>query len=177
MKIRFILNPVSGRNSRTVRLLPLLRDFIRERNLDAELHVTEGPGHAVELARAAVQSGCQLVVAIGGDGTLNEVAQALIHTPAALALVPCGSGNGLALHLGIPLAPPPAWSTPMAKRTKPPPSSRFACTRKAFASSCPPTRAPPRCSRQKRAPPSPRNPHEKTQCPYRYSLRRPPRYR
>jgi len=105
MKIRFILNPVSGRNSRTVRLLPLLRDFIRERSLDAELHVTEGPGHAVELARAAVQSGCQLVVAIGGDGTLNEVAQALIHTPAALALVPCGSGNGLALHLGIPLTP------------------------------------------------------------------------
>jgi YegS/Rv2252/BmrU family lipid kinase len=105
MKIRFILNPVSGRNARTVRLRPLLLDYIRDRSLDAELHVTDGPGHAVELARNAVQVGCQRVVAIGGDGTLNEVAQGLVHTPAALALVPCGSGNGLALHLGIPLAP------------------------------------------------------------------------
>ena len=46
--------------------------------------------------------GCLRVVAVGGDGTVNEVAQALIHTPAAMGLVPCGSGNGLALHLGLP---------------------------------------------------------------------------
>ena len=105
MKIRFILNPVSGRNARNIRLLPLLREFIAGRSLDADLQVTEGPGHAIELARTAVQSGCQRVVAIGGDGTMNEVAQALINTPAALSLVPCGSGNGLALHLGIPLTP------------------------------------------------------------------------
>jgi diacylglycerol kinase (ATP) len=105
MKIRFILNPVSGRNARNARLLPVLRDFIGSRSLDADVHLTEGPGHAIELARSAVQSGCQRVVAVGGDGTMNEVAQALIDTPAALALVPCGSGNGLALHLGLPLAP------------------------------------------------------------------------
>jgi YegS/Rv2252/BmrU family lipid kinase len=105
MKIRFILNPVSGRNARNARLLPVLRDFIGARSLDADVHLTEGPGHAIELARSAVQSGCLRVVAVGGDGTMNEVAQALIDSPAALALVPCGSGNGLALHLGLPLAP------------------------------------------------------------------------
>jgi YegS/Rv2252/BmrU family lipid kinase len=105
MKTRFIFNPVSGRHARNARLLPLLRDFIGARALDADLVATEGPGHATELARAAVQAGCLRVVAVGGDGTMNEVAQALLHTPAALALIPCGSGNGLALHLGLPLAP------------------------------------------------------------------------
>ena len=105
MKTRFIFNPVSGRHARNARLLPLLRDFIGTRALDADLVATEGPGHATVLAREAVNAGCTRVVAVGGDGTMNEVAQALLHTPAALALVPCGSGNGLALHLGLPLAP------------------------------------------------------------------------
>ena len=105
MKTRFIFNPVSGRHARNARLLPILRDFIGARALDADLVATEGPGHATVLAREAVNAGCARVVAVGGDGTMNEVAQALIHTPAALALVPCGSGNGLALHLGLPLAP------------------------------------------------------------------------
>jgi len=105
MKIRFIFNPVSGRHARNARLLPVLRAFIKARALDAEIVATEGPGHATELALAAVRAGCERVVAVGGDGTMNEVAQALLHTPAALALVPCGSGNGLALHLGLPLAP------------------------------------------------------------------------
>lgn len=105
MKTRFIFNPMSGRHARNARLLPLLRDFIGARALDADLIATEGPGHATVLAREAVNAGCTRIVAVGGDGTMNEVAQALLHTPAALALVPCGSGNGLALHLGLPLAP------------------------------------------------------------------------
>ncbi|MBC8009511.1 MAG: diacylglycerol kinase family lipid kinase, partial [Burkholderiales bacterium] len=63
---------------------------------------TERPRHATELARRALDEGCELIVAIGGDGTMNEVASALIGTPAALGLIPCGSGNGLGRHLGIP---------------------------------------------------------------------------
>ena len=105
MKTRFIFNPHSGRHARNARLLPLLRDFIVRRGLDADLIATEGPGHATALARDAVNNGCERVVAVGGDGTMNEVAQALLYTPAALGLIPCGSGNGLALHLGLPLTP------------------------------------------------------------------------
>ncbi len=102
MKLRIVFNPRSGRPRRISPVLPLLRRFISERALDADLVCTEGPGHATEIARDAVAAGCLRVVAVGGDGTVNEVAQALIHTPAALGLVPCGSGNGLALHLGLP---------------------------------------------------------------------------
>jgi len=102
MKIRFIVNPCSGRNARRPWLANFIREFITARSLDAGLVTTTGPRHATELAQAALADGCDRVVAVGGDGTMNEIAQALLHSPAALGLVPCGSGNGLALHLGIP---------------------------------------------------------------------------
>ena len=66
------------------------------------LPARRGPATRQSWLRDAVAKGCLRVVAVGGDGTVNEVAQALIHTPAAMGLVPCGSGNGLALHLGLP---------------------------------------------------------------------------
>ncbi|MDB6127272.1 MAG: diacylglycerol kinase [Verrucomicrobia bacterium] len=102
MKLRFILNRCSGRNRRRPWLAEFVREFIAASHLNADLVTTARPGHATELARAAVGAGCERVVAIGGDGTINEVAQALLHSRTALGLVPCGSGNGLALHLGIP---------------------------------------------------------------------------
>jgi diacylglycerol kinase (ATP) len=105
MKIAFIYNPRSGGNQRDPGLLDTVRTFIARHGLDATLACTEAPGHATQLAREAVAAGCARVVAIGGDGTLNEVAQALIHTPATLALIPRGSGNGLALHLRLPRRP------------------------------------------------------------------------
>ncbi len=101
MKARFIFNPHSGSNRRN----PWLRDravaFIRQHGWDASVVATERPRHATELARQAVAEGCTLVVAIGGDGTMNEVACALVDTPACFGLIPCGSGNGLGRHLGI----------------------------------------------------------------------------
>jgi YegS/Rv2252/BmrU family lipid kinase len=103
-KMRFIFNPCSGRR-RNARLLPVVRSFIAERGLDADLVTTQGPGHATELAREALAWGCRRVIAVGGDGTMNEVAQALVDSPASLALVPCGSGNGLARHLCLPSGP------------------------------------------------------------------------
>lgn len=102
VKTRFIFNPHSGHNARNPSLLARTRAFIREHVPQAELVLTEHPRHATELASQAVSEGCQLIVAVGGDGTLNEVAAALVGTEAALGLVPCGSGNGLGRHLGIP---------------------------------------------------------------------------
>jgi diacylglycerol kinase (ATP) len=102
MKLRFILNPCSGRNRRRPWLAPHIRAFVAERRLDASLVVTNRPGHATDLARAALVDGCDRVIAVGGDGTMNEIAQALLNSRVALGVVPCGSGNGLALHLGIP---------------------------------------------------------------------------
>ncbi|HUL54949.1 MAG TPA: YegS/Rv2252/BmrU family lipid kinase [Opitutaceae bacterium] len=105
MKTRLIVNPSSGRSRRNRRLVATVRAFLAEQRLDADFAVTEGPGHATELARAALVAGCERVVAVGGDGTVNDAAQALVGTSAVLALVPCGSGNGLARHLGLPLQP------------------------------------------------------------------------
>jgi diacylglycerol kinase (ATP) len=102
VKTRFIYNPNSGHNAKSPHLLERARTFIAEQKLDADLVQTERPRHATELARRAIDDGCELVVAIGGDGTMNEVAAALIDSPAALGLIPCGSGNGLGRHLGIP---------------------------------------------------------------------------
>ena len=102
MKTLFIFNPCSGRNRRSPRLAAELQAFSKAHRMDAAIVFTECPGHATELARDALDAGVERIVAVGGDGTMNEVAQALVGSPAALALVPCGSGNGLALHLGLP---------------------------------------------------------------------------
>lgn len=101
-RARFIFNPHSGHNARNPWLLQRARDFIAEHRLDATVVPTERPLHATELARRALDDGCALVVAIGGDGTMNEVAAALVGTTATLGLIPCGSGNGLGRHLGLP---------------------------------------------------------------------------
>ncbi|MCM2274265.1 MAG: diacylglycerol kinase family lipid kinase [Candidatus Didemnitutus sp.] len=102
MKVRFIFNPHSGRNRRDPSLRERAAEFIAHCGWDGTVVSTERPRHATELARRAVDEGCELVVAIGGDGTMNEVATALVNTPATFGLIPCGSGNGLGRHLGIP---------------------------------------------------------------------------
>lgn len=96
LKARFIVNPRSGR---AVRALPGVRAFAAARG--AAVLLTERPRHASELAAGALAAGCELVVAVGGDGTMNEVASALVGTGATLGLVPCGSGDGLGRHLRI----------------------------------------------------------------------------
>ena len=68
-----------------------------------EIHTTEYGGHALHLAKRAIEEQSRLVVAVGGDGTVNEVLQAMACTTIPLAIVPTGSGNGLARHCGLPL--------------------------------------------------------------------------
>ena len=82
------------------------------------VRLTEGPGHALELARAAVAARVGLVCAWGGDGTVNEVACALAATGTALGVVPAGSGNGLARELGIPWDPTAALGVALGRRER-----------------------------------------------------------
>lgn len=114
MKYCFILNPRAGPARERAALAPLLAAFIATHRLDATIVATELRAHATELAHQAVARGCDVVVAVGGDGTMNEVARALVDSPAALGLIPRGSGNGLARHLGIPLAPSAALAALLA---------------------------------------------------------------
>ena len=104
MKIHFIINPKSGRKG-ALRLLPVIEEFSRTYKLSSTIALTQGPGHATTLAREAVNQGFERIVAVGGDGTMNEVAQALLHQNSALGLLPCGSGNGLARFLKLPTSP------------------------------------------------------------------------
>lgn len=96
LNTRFIVNPRSGY---ALRALPALQEFATLHG--ATIRATEHRRHAIDLARHALDDGIELVVAVGGDGTMNEVATALVGTHATLGLVPCGSGNGLARHLGL----------------------------------------------------------------------------
>ena len=72
---------------------------------DYSIVKTQYAGHATQIAASAVQDKADVVVAIGGDGTINEIARALVHSETALGIIPCGSGNGLARHLRIPMEP------------------------------------------------------------------------
>jgi YegS/Rv2252/BmrU family lipid kinase len=107
-RIAVVINPIAGAGGQpdgAGRRTALALEWLRARRLSGDVHVTERPGHAGELASLAVASGAGVVVAWGGDGTVNEVASALAFGPAALGIVPAGSGNGLARELGIPRAP------------------------------------------------------------------------
>ena len=95
-----IINPVSGTGGKDK--IPRLIDTVvdNDRN-DVSIIATEYPGHACEIAMQAVKDKIDIVVAIGGDGTVNEVGSAVCGSDTAMAIVPCGSGNGLARHLRL----------------------------------------------------------------------------
>jgi YegS/Rv2252/BmrU family lipid kinase len=103
VSIAIIINPISGgATPDEARARAELASAVVDTHGDpAEVFLTERRGHARELAKAAVQRGVRLVMAWGGDGTMNEVACALAFQEVPLGLVPAGSGNGLARELGI----------------------------------------------------------------------------
>ncbi|MBP5499093.1 MAG: diacylglycerol kinase family lipid kinase [Bacteroidales bacterium] len=101
-KITFILNPISGTHSKE-EIPNLIEQTLDQELYDYTIRFTEYAGHAAEIARECVEKEEDVVVAVGGDGTVNEVARSLVHTQTALAIIPCGSGNGLARHLCLPL--------------------------------------------------------------------------
>ncbi|MCC7417842.1 MAG: diacylglycerol kinase family lipid kinase [Acidobacteria bacterium] len=106
-----IVNPAAGRAGAAGGRVELARRVLADHAEPAVIALTERPGHARDLARAALADGVRRIVAWGGDGTVNEVASVLASTPAALGIVPSGSGNGLARTLNLPRAPEDALST------------------------------------------------------------------
>ena len=101
-KILFIMNPISGGKKKDL-FLSLLERFPDKGNYTVLLRKTEYPGHGSVIAREAVREGITKIVAVGGDGTVNEIAKELISTNASLGIIPFGSGNGLARHMKIPM--------------------------------------------------------------------------
>lgn len=103
-KTLFIVNPISG-IGRQKRIVTLLKQNLDHDLFDYEVQYTEHIHHGTELARNAADQGYDCVVAVGGDGSVNDVVQGLHGTDTRLGIVPTGSGNGLASSLHIPLQP------------------------------------------------------------------------
>lgn len=101
-KIIFIMNPISG-TARKAGIPRIIEKVLDKEYYDFSIMQTNYCGHAYEIATNAKNDGCDVVVAVGGDGTVNEVAKAIVHSDTALGILPCGSGNGLARHLMLPL--------------------------------------------------------------------------
>ena len=103
-RIVFVVNPISGTQGKKA-ILKWIDERLDRSLYDYSIVKTEYAGHATQIAANAVQEKMDVVVAIGGDGTINEIARSLVHTDTALGIIPCGSGNGLARHLRIPMEP------------------------------------------------------------------------
>ena len=103
-KCVLIVNPRSGTSDKG-RIVRLALSELLKAGITVKTVYTERPAHATELAEAAACDGADIVVAMGGDGTVNEVARGLCNTSSTLGIIPVGSGNGLARHLQIPLNP------------------------------------------------------------------------
>ncbi|HKB09354.1 MAG TPA: diacylglycerol kinase family protein [Vicinamibacterales bacterium] len=116
-----VINPIAGGGTidaaeRHARLAQSIAESYR---VAAEVFVTTHVGHARELAKVAVSRGTELVMAWGGDGTINEVASALVGSGVPLGVVPSGSGNGLARELGVDREPQRAIADALHARPRP----------------------------------------------------------
>ena len=100
MNYIFIINPYSGNRKKAKSITKIISDNIAG---SYKIVYTEYSGHATELAKSFAKDNINTVVAVGGDGTINEVARSLVNTDASLGIIPSGSGNGFARSLNIPL--------------------------------------------------------------------------
>ena len=100
----FVYNPISG-SHRLIPVIPIIERFVNTDLYDFSIVSTKYRGHATEIAQEYAAKQYDAVIAVGGDGTVNEVGRGLIGTGTALGIIPCGSGNGLARHLAISLDP------------------------------------------------------------------------
>lgn len=108
-KIIIILNPKAGRGFNK-NILSLADDTLEQDKFEISIRETEYAGHATVIATEAVKNKFDIVACVGGDGTVNETAKALMNSESVLSIIPTGSGNGLARHLAIPVHAAKAFS-------------------------------------------------------------------
>ncbi len=101
-RIVFIINPVSGIIDKT-NIIGLIESAFVDSEMAFDVRFTSRAGHAVEICREEIEIGVDAIVAVGGDGTVNEIAGVLKDTDVVMGIIPSGSGNGLARHLLIPM--------------------------------------------------------------------------
>ncbi|NIS38791.1 diacylglycerol kinase family lipid kinase, partial [Candidatus Saccharibacteria bacterium] len=104
-KVLFIINPISGINRRQGRIGDLIHQQFNNSGIQYEIVNTSHQGHGTTLAKEAVDNEFDMVVATGGDGTINEIGRGLVGSETALGIIPAGSGNGFSRNMKIPLAP------------------------------------------------------------------------
>jgi YegS/Rv2252/BmrU family lipid kinase len=100
-KLLFIVNPISGDNQKNG-IVEQIKQHLSS-DFEYEICYTEFAGHATEITEQAILRNIDSVIAVGGDGSVNEVGKALVNTSVALGIIPSGSGNGFARHLKIPM--------------------------------------------------------------------------
>ena len=104
-KIRFIINPISG-GVKKAKVPQMIEEHLDHTLFDYDIVITQYKKHAKSIAEESAREGIDIVCAVGGDGSVHEVGTALVGTKCHLAIIPTGSGNGLARHLKIPLKTP-----------------------------------------------------------------------
>src|SRR5690554_3366996 len=100
MKIWYIVNPKSG-TGKQQKAIDAIKSYADHKNQN-EIFVTQYKSHASELAQKALIENVDIIVSVGGDGTLNEISRVIVNNNIALGIIPIGSGNGLAHHLKVP---------------------------------------------------------------------------
>lgn len=115
--IIFIINPIAGKGKGKI-VASMIQQFFHKKNIHIQICFTEKSGHATDLTKQFISLKLNTIVACGGDGTINEVAQALVGTDIALGIIPIGSGNGLAANLHIPKSIDSALEIILKQKTK-----------------------------------------------------------
>jgi diacylglycerol kinase (ATP) len=101
-KYFFIINPISGKG-KGHKIIPLIEEIFNTKKIVYEIHVTKYAGEAKKLAQMALENNFTAIIAVGGDGTVNEIGSVLVNTSTTFGIIPVGSGNGLARDLNIPM--------------------------------------------------------------------------
>jgi len=103
LKVKFIINPIAGRKRDIKKEIQKIEEIFSAKSAQADIQTTNSPGEAIEIAQQSIDIGYDKIAAVGGDGTMNEVATSLEGSSIPMGIIPKGSGNGLARALGIPL--------------------------------------------------------------------------